>query len=61
MTNKEIYKIWAPNGAKWVDWVRPVPFVPIKNDISNYINYNFLIPKIDYINNASKDTAILKE
>jgi hypothetical protein len=31
MTNKEIYKIWAPYGKKWVDWVRPVPFVAIKN------------------------------
>ena len=31
MTNKEIYKIWAPYGKRWVDWVRPVPFVAIKN------------------------------
>lgn len=31
MTNKEIYSIWAPYGKKWVDWVRPVPFVAIKN------------------------------
>lgn len=31
MTNKEIFKIWAPYGKRWVDWVRPVPFVAIKN------------------------------
>lgn len=31
MTNKEVYKAWTPYGKKWVDWVRPVPFVAIKN------------------------------
>lgn len=31
MTNKEIYNTWAPFGKQWVDWVRPVPFVAIKN------------------------------
>lgn len=30
MTNKEIFSIWAPAGKRWVDWVRPVPFVAIK-------------------------------
>ena len=29
MTGKDIYKIWAKEGAKWVDWVRPVPFIGI--------------------------------
>ena len=29
MIGKEIYKIWAPTNKKWVDWVRPVPFVMI--------------------------------
>ena len=29
MRGKGIYKIYAPNGAKWIDWVRPVPFVAI--------------------------------
>lgn len=29
MTNKDIYKIWAPFGKRWVDWVRPVPFAAI--------------------------------
>ena len=35
MTSKEIYKIWAPKGAEWTEWVRPVPFVFI-----NYYNDN---------------------
>ena len=29
MIGKEIYKIYAPKGAKWTEWVRPVPFVAI--------------------------------
>ncbi len=30
MDNIELYKIYAPQNAKWVEWVRPVPFVAIK-------------------------------
>ena len=33
MTGIDIYKIWAPTEAKWVDWVRPVPFVGIDNNL----------------------------
>ena len=29
MIGKEIYKIYAPNGTKWTEWIRPVPFVAI--------------------------------
>ena len=29
MIGKEIYKIYAPVGAKWTEWIRPVPFVAI--------------------------------
>lgn len=60
MTGKEVYKIWAPNGAKWVDWVRPVPFVQIDDeDFKIYKSGNFSIPKINYINELKKDTAII--
>ena len=60
MTGKEVYKIWAPNGAKWVDWVRPVPFVQIDDeDFKIYKSGNFSIPKINYINELEKDTAII--
>ena len=31
MTNKEIFKIWAPYGKRWTNWVRPVPFIAIKD------------------------------
>ena len=36
MTNKEIFKIWAPYGKRWTNWVRPVPFIAIK-DIKKFI------------------------
>ena len=39
MIGKEIYKIYAPAGAKWTEWIRPVPFVAIdtynRTQISN--------------------------
>ncbi len=60
MTGKEVYKIWAPFGAKWIDWVRPVPFVQIDDeDFKIYKNESFNIPKINYINELKEDTAII--
>ena len=60
MTGKEIYKIWAPNKAMWVDWVRPVPFIQIDSeDFKIYKSTNFVIPKINYIKELKKDTAII--
>ena len=29
MIGEKIYKIYSPNGAKWTEWVRPVPFIAI--------------------------------
>ena len=29
MIGKDLYRTYAPDGAKWVDWIRPVPFVAI--------------------------------
>lgn len=60
MTGKEVYKIWAPAGRKWIDWVRPVPFVQIDDeDFKVYKSGNFSIPKINYINEFQKDIAII--
>lgn len=36
MTGKELYRIWAPPGVKWVDWVRPVPFVALSACSKSY-------------------------
>lgn len=32
MTAKEVYKVWAPAGARWTQWTRPVPFIPINDE-----------------------------
>lgn len=57
MIGKEIYKIYAPNYAKWTEWVRPVPFVAIdtydRKPISNWLNR-----KVVFINKYEQDTAI---
>lgn len=59
MTGKDFYKIWAPIGAKWVDWVRPVPFVGINENLKIYEVENFNIPQINYIQNPTTETAII--
>lgn len=59
MTGKEVYKKWAPTGKRWVDWVRPVPFIGIDNPYQVHEFIDDSIPKIFYINNLSKDTAII--
>ena len=59
MTGKDIYIIWAPIEAKWVDWVRPVPFVGINEAFLGYKLDDFEIPKINYIKDVTKDTAII--
>ena len=59
MLGREIYKIWAPEGAKWIDWVRPVPFVNITEQSEIYEVSEFIIPRINYIKKLSNDTAII--
>lgn len=59
MTSKEIYKIWAPPFKKWVDWVRPVPFIGIDIPKERYEFIDYTIPNINYLKYLSKDTAII--
>ena len=59
MTVKEIYKIWAPFGKKWVDWVRPVPFVEMNYYTKMYNYSEFTIPFVEYTDGTSEDTAFL--
>lgn len=59
MTNKEIYKMWAPNDVKWTNWVRPVPFISIGKDNQIYELTNFELPNIDYIENYNENVAII--
>ena len=57
MKGKEIYKIYAPNGAKWIDWVRPVPFVAIDTYNRKPIA-NFLDREAMFLKKYQQDTAI---
>lgn len=59
MINKEIFRIWAPVGSKWIDWVRPVPFVAINKKSESYDLEKFEIININYIDKLEKDTAII--
>ena len=56
---KEIFKIWAPPGEKWVDWVRPVLFVAMKNKLKKYkpAHVQLQWPLIDDLD--KKSTAII--
>ena len=57
MRGKEIYKIYAPVGAKWTDWIRPVPFVAIDTYNRNPIG-DWLDRKVMFLKQYQRDTAI---
>ena len=57
MIGKEIYKIYAPTGIKWTEWVRPVPFVAIDTYNRKPIS-NWLDRKAIFLKQYEKDTAI---
>jgi len=64
MTGREAFEIWAPRGAKWTEWARPVPFVAIEHN--NTINIHpsafsakFTVPKTFYIKELQNNTAII--
>lgn len=59
MTRKEIYKTWAPEGAKWTNWVRPVPFIELDNLLKSKKIYDITLPKINYIEQNKKNIAII--
>lgn len=55
MTAKEVYKIWAPTGKKWVDWVRPVPFMGIGQYQKAYGIINRALPCIQFLEQAENN------
>ena len=59
MTEKEIYRIWAPFGKKWTDWVRPVAFVENHlYDRGYYLGEEELLPVL-FQETCEKDTAFI--
>lgn len=59
MTGKEIFQIWAPTGRKWVDWVRPVPFVAMNEYSKIYNISNATINAADYIDETFTNAAVI--
>ena len=59
MTNKEIYRIWAPTGKKWTEWVRPVPFVMIDTYTKKYYVSNTTFPTATFIEKEVRNAAII--
>ena len=57
MTGRDIFMIWAPEN-KWSRWARPVPFVAIGGRLPNPAA-DFAVPRINYVSEASCDTAII--
>lgn len=49
MTAKEVYKIWAPAGKKWVEWVRPVPFLSVEYIPKGYVLADTKLPQIVFL------------
>lgn len=61
MTGRDAFKIWAPARAKWVDWVRPVPFVAMHHSHGAGVAAGFTIPGIAYIAKAQENLAIIAD
>lgn len=59
MTDKEIYRIWAPLGKRWSEWVRPVPFVEIHEHSKAYSFTLHEVPVPDLSEDKFKDAAII--
>ena len=59
MAGRETFKIWAPPGAKWVDWVRPVPFIALNDFSISSEAVNFTVPSLIYLTEQQEDAAII--
>lgn len=56
---KDIYKVWAPEGCDWVDWVRPVPFVEMERYTKDYRIAAAPLPVPGFLEENMRDSAIL--
>ncbi len=59
MTDKEVYRIWAPERKTWVDWVRPVPFIKMSDDVKQYAFSEIEIPVSQFAASEYLYTAII--
>ncbi len=58
MTNKEIYRIWAPTDSIYSPWVRPVPFIYLNKFQSNSELISVSLPNIYYLTEYQENTAL---
>lgn len=59
MTNKDCYRIWAPTGKRWTDWVRPVPFIAARENVKGYHIGELMVPDIDFIDDSWDKVAVV--
>lgn len=57
MIGKEVYKIYAPKGAKWIEWVRPVPFIAI-DTYNRKLLANWVDRKAIFLDKYERNSAI---
>lgn len=57
MIGKEIYKIYAPPGVKWTEWVRTVPFIAI-DTYNRKPSANWIDRKVMFLKQYEPNTAI---
>ena len=55
---KEVYRVWAPTGTKWTEWVRPVPFMQMNDLKKDYIVSTLDIPNTEFLE-ISNDMAVI--
>ena len=56
---KEMFKAWAPAGKRWVDWVRPVPFVAMNEYSGLYHFTDMTMPTVDFLDQSCTGAAII--
>ncbi len=56
---KKVYQTWAPAGKKWVDWVRPVPFIAHGGPAGGYSNFDFAVSDVCFVPEELKDAAVI--
>ena len=61
MLAEEVYKVWAPVGAKWVEWVRPVPFIGLNEKLKLYGTGVLTMPTTSYIQHLFYEQSELTE
>jgi len=55
--NFQAYKVWAPDGARWTQWAKPVMFM----DPAETLFPRLVIPEVDWLQGLESDTMIVAD